>query len=288
MTTNDLQFGNYAVCFIDLLGQRRALAGQGLLPDCSDSAVRDEFHAAIKRSIGVIAKLHIREQSFQSGIDTRGVSPLRELLPDHKKQQWDQVTRRRVIRQRWSDGIVASVCLAESELACPAGSVFDVFSLAGSLCLINLAARQPLRGGIEVAWATELYPGEVYGAGIVRAYEIESKIAQWPRIVVGPLAHRYLSDTAESKKPDLHSGANQMMARLCLSLLRASEDGQWEVDYLGQNFRNAVTQSHHEALVDAANAFARDQAAVFRSCGDAKLAERYDALCRYFDQSIAL
>lgn len=288
MTNKDIQFSNYAVCFIDLLGQRAALAGQGLLPDTSDEAVKDDFYAAIKRSIGVIAKLHIREQSFHRGIHERDVSPLRELLPDHRKPDWDQVTRRQVLRQRWSDGIVASVCLAENKLACPAGSVFDVFALAGSLCLLNLASKQPLRGGIEVAWATELYPGEVYGAAVVRAYEIESEIAKWPRIVIGPLALIYLLDTAESKELDTHSGANRMMARLCLSLLRASEDAQWEIDYLGKNFRDAVTQSHHDDLVVAANAFAREQAAAFRSCGDAKLTERYDALCRYFDQSFAL
>jgi hypothetical protein len=42
----------------------------------------------------------------------------------------------------------------------PANSIFGMLMATGSLCLIGLAAKSPLRVGIDVAWGVEYQPGK--------------------------------------------------------------------------------------------------------------------------------
>ena len=55
---------NYAAAFIDLLGQKEALAGCSVVPNHQNEASRNEFLSMIKASIGAIKKLHQSCQDF--------------------------------------------------------------------------------------------------------------------------------------------------------------------------------------------------------------------------------
>lgn len=283
----DLLFADYAVSFIDLLGQRAAYANQGLMPACEDEESRNVFIDQVRKSVGVITRLHIRAEAFSRAANDHVASPMRASLPKDKQLLWDRILETRVITQRWSDGLVEAVRLADHSIVWPVSGVWRMLTQAGSFCLIGLADKQPLRGGIEVAWATELNPGEIYGAAVVRAYELESTVAQWPRIVVGPLLIDYLSEISGLRSQNVFHQANAQLANRCLKLLRRSEDSEWEIDYLGNMFQRSVTQDHHEQLVRDGKAFVDAQIETFRSAGDERLARRYEILGRYFQQSIA-
>lgn len=45
---------NYCVCFIDLLGQRNAAQGQGLLPNINSEAEDEAFQKVLLKNIGGI------------------------------------------------------------------------------------------------------------------------------------------------------------------------------------------------------------------------------------------
>jgi hypothetical protein len=45
--------------------------------------------------------------------------------------------------------------------------------------------KRPVRGGIEIGLGAELDDREIFGSGISEAYRLESKIADWPRILIG-------------------------------------------------------------------------------------------------------
>jgi hypothetical protein len=66
-------------------------------------------------------------------------------------------------------------------------------------------------------------------------------------------------------------------------MLAQDEDGLFIVDYLGDGFREAITQGQHAVLYDHARSFVIEQFHLHRRNLDAKLAPRYAWLLRYFE-----
>lgn len=56
-----------------------------------------------------------------------------------------------------------------------------------------MASKKAFRAGVEVGLGTELDNGEIYGPVLYKAYELESKVAEYPRIVVGKELINYLT-----------------------------------------------------------------------------------------------
>jgi hypothetical protein len=50
----------------------------------------------------------------------------------------------------------------------------------------------PIRGGIELGLAMDIDNDDIYGPALARAYTLESKVAQYPRIVIGEELILYL------------------------------------------------------------------------------------------------
>jgi hypothetical protein len=55
----------------------------------------------------------------------------------------------------------------------PANSIFGMLMATGCFCLIGLAAKSPLRVGIDVAWGVEYQPRELYGKALVCSYNLK-------------------------------------------------------------------------------------------------------------------
>ena len=103
---------NYLISFIDLLGQRDALQGQGLLPDFKTEDDHKRFVGTLKDSIGAILKLQERaEDMLREGQRESPESPFRASLSTEHKALWDEMLRAHVTSQRGSDGLVSFVCL---------------------------------------------------------------------------------------------------------------------------------------------------------------------------------
>ena len=275
--------GNYCVSFIDLLGQRDALRGQGLLPPFESEEERKKLHEILRNSIGSIIKLQKQAEDMLEGLKPNLDSPLRAALPPEQHATWDEMQRMRIKTQRWSDGLVSFVCLGDTDIKCQMNGVFGIFGLAGVLCLLGLATRQPIRGAIEVAWGVELHPGELYGAALARAYELESEIAQYPRIVVGPESVKILMAHAANLEQDVYSQADRNFAILCLEMLIQDADGHWLLHYLGDKFQSAITHNHHAELYIAARKFVFEQLSEHQANLNTKLAFQYLHLLQYFD-----
>jgi hypothetical protein len=85
-----------------------------------------------------------------------------------------------------------------------------------------------LRGGVSVGEAF-FEESRAFGPGFVRAYQLESSVAVYPRIVVGPEVFEALrSDPRLSA--DQHDAADEIHYQK--RLLRMGDDGLWFVDYL--------------------------------------------------------
>ncbi len=148
---------------------------------------------------------------------------------------------------------------------------------------MGLATRRPIRGAIDVAWGVEIRPGELYGAAVARAYELESIYAQYPRIVVSPRVVAFLQAHKNNQEQDVYSANNRGLAELCLGMLAQDVDGIWILHYLGDQFRHAVTHRHHNELYSKARQFVEEQLQLHQRAANSKLAFRYSHLLLYFD-----
>ena len=273
---------NYCLGFIDLLGQREAVRGQQLLPAFANEHDKKAFMEVVRSSVAKIHRLQTYAETMLDEIVDRRNSPFRERLPAEQRPIWDAMQRKRIAKQHWSDGLVVFAALGDQEIKCPMNGVFDVLALCGALCFLGLATGQPVRGGIDIAWGLELRPGELYGPVVARAYELESEVAQYPRIVLGAELTRFLKAHAGQPENDLFATLNATLARKCLNMIVQDFDGVEIVDYLGTEFRDAVTQAGHPEMFEKAHEFVRTEFERHQAEGNIKLASRYKNLLNYF------
>jgi hypothetical protein len=282
--TSDINAFNYCVSFIDLLGQRVSLQDQGLLPIFATEDDKINFNATLKESIGAIRRLQRQAETMLGPIlDRNPESTFRASLPKEQHQIWDEMTQARVTTQRWSDGLVSFVCLGDADIKCKMNGVYALFCSAGALCLLGLANRSPVRGAIDVAWGVELNPGELYGAAVARAYELESEVAQYPRIVIGSETVKLLTIHSKNPAQDPFSQIDKKLAELCLGMIIPDTDGHMILHYLGESFQFAATHNAHAQFYESARNFAIEQFERHQANQDTKLAFRYSHLLNYLD-----
>jgi len=272
---SDVKVANYAAAFVDILGQRDALRGCGLIPSS-----KEELLALVKESIGAISRLHCWFDKFY-GESQR--PPNSNLVRPDQREEFIRQQKTELKYQRFSDGLVGYVSLA-TDVSVPMNGVYALIGAAGSLCFISLAARQPIRGGIEIAWGAELNENELYGCVVAKSYELESRVARYPRIALGSELVRYLDQHERVPGDDPESEYVRQLSTICKELIIVYDDGVPSVHYLGQGFRNYVSCDQHPALHRDAAQFVAAQLARWTERGDEKLAGRYRELHAYFER----
>ncbi len=110
----------------------------------------------------------------------------------------------------------------------PMGVLFEeILSLVhaqGKLIDFNIL----IRGGVSVG---DIYisKGRVFGPGLIQAYELESKYALYPRIIIDPLLiQKYKTDKLLKAKWHTVEDELEIMGKL----LRQGDDGMWFIDYV--------------------------------------------------------
>ncbi|MHA6126313.1 hypothetical protein ACX3YD_08945 [Pseudomonas fluorescens group sp. PF-1] len=278
---SDFIFSNYCACFIDLLGQKNSLAGQNLLPTDEDKQAQLDFLKVARESIGAISRLQGFAETFRKkpNISTFDLSKLDPEQLELYKKMSSAVPK----QQRWSDGLVYYHSLQGGQDDCPISAVYEIFALAGALCLFSLSTGYPIRGAIEISWGVELHDNELYGAIVANSYILESEVAKYPRIVIGEYTVRYLKghlSVAPDDKIDIY---NRNMATLCLDLIASDKDGRYILNYLGEDFRRQITQNEAPDMFKEAISYATSQLALHKINNNEKLTQRYEWLLEYFE-----
>lgn len=284
----EFRVSNYCACFIDLLGQRRALEGQNVMPIMETEQENQNFLKVLQQSVGAIDRLQVAAKSFRRG--RSGIPSIRDQLSSEEKELYDEMRKVVAKQQRWSDGLVYYSSLETVSVKCPMSAVLEIFMLAGVLCFIGLSSKQPIRGAIEISWGVELHENELYGAVIANSYRLESEVAQYPRIVVGGHTMDYLNAYLDMP-PDTENKLelyNRNCAQLCKNMTAVDQDGNHIVDYLGKTFTESVTNSSSKDLFGQAYEFICNQYDFFKKNKNTKLALRYTWLRGYFNQHKSL
>lgn len=274
---NGFRINNYAAVFIDLLGQRDALRGCGLLPD-----KLDEFIPIARKTIGPIVGLHNEFRQFYESLQAQS-DP--SVVAEENREKYLKATRTALRFQRFSDGLVAYLSLAHDQDYFPINGVYSLIAASGSLCFLDLAKRQPLRGGLEIAWGAELNEDELYGCVVAKSYELESKIAKYPRIALGSEIVGYLENHARLPGDDLDTQYIRELARICTAMIVVADDGVPMVDYLGAGFKKYIANNVTDELYTKAAQFVDSQIVHWERIGNDTLHARYLELRKYFEKN---
>ncbi len=276
---------NYCIAFIDLLGQREQYKNEGLLPIFASDREKATFNRKVKDTIGAIFSLQKdAENMMQAAL---APNPKRKMqLPSYLHETYDEMQRTKIKRQTWSDGLVFFACLGDPEVKCPVNAPFGLFALAGTMCFLGLAKKRPIRGAIDIAWGMELHDDELYGPAVAKAYELESYVAQYPRIIVSDRTIGFLEAHLQNVENDIYSQCNRQLAEMCLNMIGEDIDGHFIIHYLGDSFREYISKKLHKDIYKKAIEFIQDQSEKHRRSKENKdsnkLSFRYSHLLSYF------
>jgi hypothetical protein len=104
----ELKLADYSVCFIDLLGQKKAMEGQSVLPKINTPEQRDELIRLVKTSVGKIAVVHRRAEMMLGAMHAERDPP--GPLDAEKQKIWNAMRVENTVTQRWSDGLMVFAC----------------------------------------------------------------------------------------------------------------------------------------------------------------------------------
>jgi hypothetical protein len=272
---------NYCVCFIDLLGQRQAMSGQGLLPAHATQEEYGELVKLVKGTVGKIYGIHKDATAMLARMNKASDPPAE--LNEAERDVWLQFQIDGTVVQRWSDGLMAFASLGGPDGHPVIHNVYSLLCLAGAMCLLGLARKSPLRGGVDIAWGVELHAGELYGPAVANAYTLESERAELPRIAIGEHVAGYLNAVRDTVGDDAASKIGRLYATICLGMLGRDAKGIIFLDYLSEGFEKAVTANAIEILWPRARSFIDEQVALHTANKTDKLTMRYQTLAAYFD-----
>jgi len=272
---------NYCIAFLDLLGQREEYKNEGLIPFFTSDQERETFNQKIKNTIGAILSL----QKYAETMMKTALTPSQErkmAFPPKYHEIYDKILQTNIKHQRWSDGLVLFTSLSDPNIRCPVVALFDLLGLAGTMCFRGLSKKQPIRGAIDIAWGLELRDGELYGAVVAKAYELESHVAQYPRIIVSQRTIGFLEAHRQNKNNDIYSQCNRQFTEMCLNMIVEDSDGYFMIHYLGDSFREYISKELHNDIYNEAINFIQGEYEKFRKMKNTKLAFRYSYLLSYF------
>lgn len=278
---------HFLVGFLDMVGQKNRLAEMAARP--LEDVQSDEMLALLRGTFGALRTFRNGFQQFCEASEEIQIDLTK--LPADQQEEFRKLAARKVHLQPLSDAVVVYVPLADGETL-PINGVYTALGACAQAVLIALAAGHPCRGGIDVGWAAEINEGEMYGPGLYSAYQLESKVAQQPRVAVGTKLFEYIAAIQQIPGDDIRARITRIVAGLCGGLVGWDVDGQPILDYLGEGHRSVLTPEVRQSLatevLPRAYTFVRDQERGFREAGDGKLGPRYKMLLDYFESRLPL
>lgn len=168
---------------------------------------------------------------------SKSLKIIRELQKENSdlSHSWLSAVKSKYHQINFSDSTIRSVSYEDSNnISFIASLSYEIENLI--LIQRSLIAESILvRGGIADG-NLHIKEDEVFGPGLVKAYDLESKFAIYPRIVLDPILIKKLNSTISNLSENLKRTSGEQLAyQLAMearkSLIR-SEDGIYYIDYL--------------------------------------------------------
>lgn len=280
------QYSYHAVSFLDLLAQRETFDDLPGIPETVAEKAR--LLDKLKHTIGYIRDLREGFRHMFEVLERERDIPVE--IPAQYHSEYRKLQKTEIHLQNFSDSFVAWAPIQITDdltMFKAINGIHSIMMVTAAWNLFSLAAKHPLRGGIDVDCGIAIEPGgnEIYGRALNSAYELEQK-AESPRILIGPGLLRLLS-TIESETEDspIIRGAKGLVKR-CRSLITVDDDGREILHFLGPAAREIMCRQKYQNVgIEPAATFVKESATNF--IGDKKLGPRYIRLLQYFEKNIS-
>jgi hypothetical protein len=278
----DVRLSFYLVAYIDLLGQSDELLKIARIPQNEEE--KKATITAIKNSAGRVRAVRSAFDNFVGKAKTISAEALKA-VPEIHHASFKRLRSIQVQHRGFSDSMIVTVPLhpgtdPEGISRAIAGVWTALFGIAG-ISLTAFSLGVPLRAGIEVDLGLDVFRDEVYGPALVNAYDLESKVASYPRAVLGPKLLNYLAEVKEMS-PDIPFSRYAIHeATQCEALICSDPDDEKPMLHILSPMMTQVTPQLAEYRADA-EAWVQREARRFRNEGNVKLADRYVRLAKYF------
>ena len=282
--------GYYAVAFIDLMGQQEQLRALKSIPDPENAEEHAAFIEAVKKTYGAVREMRSSFNRFFGNYEASRRLP--DGLPKEKRQLYKQMGSNPIRYHQFSDFLTAFLALrVDQGKKLPISGIYAIIGATATVSLTSLAAGQPIRGGIDIGVGIEIKHNEIYGAALARAYALESRVAKYPRVVIGPELMGWLKHLSESDETDELSRASKDLAKHTMGLLALDDDGCPFVDFIGPTVQQEMEASGSESgaeVVRRAYEFVLKSSKEFENSGETKIASKYSQLQRYMEPRLGL
>ncbi len=160
-----------------------------------------------------------------------------------------------------------------------------VLGSVGTFFLNSLSQGHVYRGALEVSAGASLGSRGVVGPAMSEAYKLESEVAQYPRIVIGPNLADLIESASEVPSSAIFVATE---ARLLSSMVVRDSAGTDMLDFLhmpAQFLKQQAEEVHSPVRDIVRHAYENvvEREAKFIEAGDKKLSDRYALLRRQFD-----
>jgi len=281
--TETVHIGPYFVAIIDIVGQRDKLKAWASPPN--NKAELERLASDVIETAGYVKEL--RSQFDQLYAAAKQPTGLLDHL-DPEKRAWVEGRKQTNLwRRGFSDSYVMTVpCWYEQAWGLHAADIY--YSLLGicGLFIWSLAMEKPFRGGVDVGLGIEIDTQEVYGPVTVQAYELESRKAKCPRIMVGEGLLSYLDDLEQKCASDPDGRHTRLNIQNSRGLITRPRGGKPMLDVMGNGVHSVLNHELFGQMVEAGYSFVVREQKRFYQSGPKKLYHRYSQLREYCESRL--
>jgi hypothetical protein len=288
--TDEVIYNHKVVAFLDLLGQRdRFREIEGILYQGTPDRLK--VQKTLMDTVGQITFFRDVFEDFFHQYSSYQPSPS---MPNSAKAFSTGLRNNPDLNLQYlSDSLVAWTSIninAEFDDAKAIASTYAILTSVGMLMPALLTKKMPFRGGIDLEGGIVLNGRELYGPALHRAYELESKCAGYPRVVIGPGVERFLDYLLRKQFSDQGIGSYcRSMAHSCRKWFTQFEDDLKMIHFLGPAMQELVknmpdSDRYVRECIIAAGEFIQHSEIIYKN--HKKLGPRYATFKRYFDKHI--
>lgn len=278
-------WAEYVVAYLDVCGQKDALAEMARLPQNEDEEFT--FSCAVQRTSEALKTVKACLGMWLAN-GPRGApgAPTQGGLSPLLRREFDKLDGREVRLHSFSDSFILYAPLFNDRRQRVLSNVPPLIEALARGMILCVAQHIPLRGGVELGVGAEVEGCGFYGAALDAAYRLESRAARYPRLVVGDAFMNTLSTlTGTDRAKDGFDSINRFFAKQLLSMVAKDRGGKPIVDYLGDCLRRTCNVAWFREEAEAGYIFATESHERFaksRKAKDRELAGRYRRLRDYY------
>jgi|WetSurMetagenome_2_1015567.scaffolds.fasta_scaffold34094_3 hypothetical protein len=275
---------HYLVAFLDVLGQSKKTLEDSVYPP--NKKEQNLIKEKLKDTSDYILSLRTEFKKY-----FRRYRRLKNTLAGLSEQQKKEVQRLGTFIaaiRGVSDSIIINFSLENNtDNYVPINNILATFQGASLVYSYAMANGKPIRGGIDVGWGSRLSQDEVYGSVTAKAYRLESKEADYPRILVGESLWQYINYVANNPAKTTAGKKAIEIANKCKNLVTRDYNGKYILDVIGQVIASSEIGIDTE-MVRKGYEYIIDFQSTCIEKNDKKLIRRYKNLRSYYGSRLSV